>query len=285
MAGDVRDKHILDTNAWNDLFDDPDQEYLLELLRTRVVLPTTLAISELAATKDATRRQSLIRLVKSVGRDNRPLAMPNQLMILACQGYARRESSLTLNSGGEAEGAWIALNDPKRVDTEARRVTLQFNQERERIFRKWNEGLRSALQRDFGTGVVRPRSMSALIRHYSQNDDFLYEVVNVIYERAVGTALPRNELRSLISSLSYWPMFLMGYACAFYQRAVQDEGYGHDRNPGHLDLWSATYLPACDVFITSDRRMRRSLKVINKGSARPARIVSYTEWKQNLMQA
>ena len=47
-------------------------------------------------------------------------------------------------------------------------------------------------------------------------------------------------------------MFLMGYACAIYQRAVQSQGYGHKSNPGHLDLWSATYLPICDVFVTRD---------------------------------
>ncbi len=284
MAGDVSNKHVLDTNARNDLFDDPVRDYLLEVLRTTVVLPTTLAISELAATEDAERRHALLRLVKSVGHDNRPLAMPNELMILACQGYARRDSALTLNGGGDAEDAWNALKYPDHVDAEAQRLALEFNQERETIFRKWNEGLRNVLQRDFRGGVEQPRSMSALIRHYSRNDDFLYEVVNLIYEPAVGTALPRNELRRLLSSLPYWPMFLMGYACAFYQRAVRDEGFGYKRNPGYLDLWSATYLPACDVFITSDRRMRRVLRVINGGNGRPARIISYNEWKQKLMK-
>jgi hypothetical protein len=284
MAGDVKDKHILDTNAWNDLFEDPDRDALLETLETVVILPTALAISELAATEDAERRHGLLRLVKRAGQDNRPLATPNQLMILACQGYARRDAALTLNGGADAEGAWIALNDPKLVDAAAQRMALSFNQERETIFRKWNEGLRHALQRDFRNGVAQPRSMSALIRHYGRNDDFLYGVVNLIYERSVGTALPRNELWPLLRSVPYWPVFLMGYACAFYQRAVRKEGFGHKNNPGHLDLWSAAYLPACDVFVTSDRRMRRVLRVINRGGARPARIISYTEWRQELMR-
>jgi len=210
--------------------------------------------------------------------------MPNQLMILACQGYARRDPALTLSDGGEAEGAWIALNDPALVDAEGQGMAREFNEERENNFRHWNEYLRNDLQPLFQSRLARPRSMGALIRHYNRNDDFLYGVVNPIYERAIGSALPRNELRPLLSSLPHWPMFLMGYACAIYQRAVREQGFGHRRNPGHLDLWSASYLPFCDIFITNDTRQRRALRVINKGNTHPARIISYAEWREKLLQ-
>jgi len=94
MAGDLRDKQILDTSAWNALFDDPRRDDLLEILQTKIIIPTTLAISEISATPDPERRHALIRLVKAGGRDNRPLAMPNQLMILACKGYAQRDKAI-----------------------------------------------------------------------------------------------------------------------------------------------------------------------------------------------
>lgn len=98
----------------------------------------------------------------------------------------------------------------------------------------------------------------------------MYELVNTIYERAVGTALPQRDLRPLLNSLPYWRLFFMGYACAIYQRAVKPDGYGHKNNPGHLDLWSATYLPSCDVFASDDKRQRRALKILNGGNQRPA---------------
>ena len=60
MAGDLQDKHILDTSAWNALLDDPRQDALLEILRTKVVIPTTLAISEIAATPGSERRHALL---------------------------------------------------------------------------------------------------------------------------------------------------------------------------------------------------------------------------------
>jgi hypothetical protein len=284
MSGDLRDKHILDTSAWNALLDDPKQQFILKKLRTKAVIPTALVISEIAAEPKQERRYALLRLVKKVGRDIRPLDMPNQLVIRACQGYARRDAALTLNDGGEAQSAWIAINDPKLVDAEAQRMAIGFNQERENSFRRMNELLRKDLQSLFKTGVARPPSMGTLIRHYSRNDDFLYGVVNPIYERAVGKVLPRDELRPLLDSLPHWPMFLMGYACAIYQRAVKEQGFGHKNNPGNLDLWSATYLPSCDTFVTNDTRQRRALKVINKGNTCPARIVSYAKWRERLLK-
>jgi len=283
LVSEVTDKHILDTSGWNRLFDDPQREAMLAILDTKIILPTVVAISELAAIEDAERRINLLRLVKTLGKDNRPLASPNQLIIMACQGYARRDRFLTINSGTDAAGAWVAINNPSLVDEEAQHMALAFNAERENVLRESHESLRTALQIIFQNGFTRPRSMGALIRHYAANDDFLYGSVNPLYERAVGKPLPATELWPLIRSVPHWPMFLMAYGCAIYQRAVKEHGYGHKKNPGHLDLWSATYLPDCETFITDDRRQRRALKIINGANPRPAKIVSYDEWRDRLL--
>jgi len=285
MLSDVRNKHILDTSAWNALFDDPDRELLIEAALSRTIFPTCIAITEVAATEDAARRLNILRLMKTLGRDNRPMASPNQLIIMACEGYSKRAALITLNAGSDAEGAWIALSDPTQVDEAAQRLALDFNEERENVMRTFTEGLRRQLQSIFVAGTQRPRSIGSLIRHYSRDGNFLYEVINPIYKRATGGALPRAELWPLLNSLYEWPMFLMAYACAIYQRAVQEQGYGHKRNPGHLDLWSATYLPICDVFVTRDKRQRRTLQILNRANPRPTRILSYAQWQQSLLAA
>jgi len=261
MAGEIPNKHILDTSAWNHLLKDPGSGRILERLQSIVVIPTALVIAEIGATENSEWRLALLRLLKTVGKDNRPFATPNQLIIAACQGYARRDRALTLNSGNDAEGAWIALNKPDLADDTAQRIALQFNEEREDVLRNFTESLREKLAAVFESRVHRPRSMGALIRHYAQNENFLYDVVNPIYARAVGQQLIRRELWSLLNSAPHWRMFLMGYGCAVYQRA-KEQGFGDKKNPGHLDLWSAVYLPSCDVFVTADKRQRRALKFI-----------------------
>ena len=141
MSSQRANKHILDTSAWNALFDDDKREDLISILRKKVVLPTSIAISELSAIEDSVRRISILQLVKVLGRDNRPLATPNQIIIMACQGYSRRDAQITLNAGNDAEGAWIALNKPDLVDDAAQRMALKFNKERETVFRTFHEGL------------------------------------------------------------------------------------------------------------------------------------------------
>src|SRR4051812_43119528 len=121
MAAEIRHKQILDTSAWNNLMDDSCLDRIREKLRSVTIIPTALAIAEIAATQCQGRRLGLLRLIKTVGKDNRPLATPNQLIIAVCQGYARRDQTLTLNTGNDAEGAWIAINKPELADDAAQR--------------------------------------------------------------------------------------------------------------------------------------------------------------------
>ena len=283
MAKDIPNMHILDTSAWNALFEDERRKDLVHMLRKTAILPTSVAVTELAAIEDSAHRLAILQLVKTLGRDNRPLATPNQIIIMACQGYSRRDAQITLNAGNDAEGAWIALNKPELVDEAAQTIAWKFNQERENVFRTWHEGLRGNLQEVFRKGTQRPRSIGALIRHYGKSDELLYAAVNPIYERAVGQPLPQEELWPLLNSLPHWRLFLVGSACAIYQRAVKEHGYSYNKNPGTLDLWSATYLPSCDFFITKDKRQRRALKILNRSNPRPARILSYAEWRNTLL--
>ena len=94
--------------------------------------------------------------MKRLGRDNRPIATPNQLIIMACEGYSKRAPALTINGGADAEGAWIALNKPELVDDVAQQTALKFNAEREAVFRDFNEGLRGNLQPLFKIGTDCP---------------------------------------------------------------------------------------------------------------------------------
>jgi hypothetical protein len=55
MVWEIPDKHILDTSAWNQLFDDPDRALLVEKLDTKNIVPTSIAISEISAIMPSSR--------------------------------------------------------------------------------------------------------------------------------------------------------------------------------------------------------------------------------------
>src|SRR5687768_18623167 len=93
MEGDLRDKHILDTSAWNDLINDPDLDLIVDKLHFTTIVPTALAIAEIAADNNTERRLALLSLIKNAGKDIRPLATPNQLIVAACKGVRTSRSN------------------------------------------------------------------------------------------------------------------------------------------------------------------------------------------------
>jgi len=67
MSSQLANKHILDTSAWNALFDDEKREDLVKILRRKVILPTSVAITELAAIEDSVRRISILQNKSTIG--------------------------------------------------------------------------------------------------------------------------------------------------------------------------------------------------------------------------
>ena len=61
MARDVPNKHILDTSVWNELYKDPNRDAIVQKLRTTVILPTSIAITELAAIQDQEKRTGILQ--------------------------------------------------------------------------------------------------------------------------------------------------------------------------------------------------------------------------------
>jgi len=242
-----------------------------------------VAITEIGAIKDPARRSDILSFIKIVAKENRPLSTPNQLILAVCRAYARRDPHVGLNEDEDAQGAWIVINNPELAGENAQCVAWDFNQERERVFTKFGGELRKALQDGLAHGAERPRSFSAFVSLLAKNENLVYDFVNDIYRRAVDQTLSRRELKPLLESTPYWRMFLLGYAYGIYQQAIQQKAPSK-KDPGHLDLWSATYLPACDVFVTHDQRLLGALRILNRYNARPAaRIMSWPEWREVLI--
>ena len=69
MLAEIPNKQILDTSVWNNLMDDPGLDLIREKLCSTTIIPTALAIAEIAATEDRVRRLGLLPLIKTVGKD------------------------------------------------------------------------------------------------------------------------------------------------------------------------------------------------------------------------
>jgi hypothetical protein len=279
--------YCFETSAVNQLHDDPDGPAIIQGLfgSGNEIRITALNVIEVIGTRDADRRISLLRLLSETARGVRPLAIPSDLLIAAARGYHQRQDKFDVSISAEQDGLWIAMQDPEAVQTEDRIEVLEWSSDRERTFLDSHRNGRPDFQRIFKDGAPRPRSASELIRNYNSNDDFLYEVVGPIYERVVGSPLPREELRQFLQlSPTVWALFLAAWAYSIFGRGIRIDRYSADFNAGMIDIANAAYLPLCDVFVTEDRNQRKALRAVSPLSEpRRPRILSYSAFRKRVL--
>ncbi|MDA8098338.1 MAG: hypothetical protein M0042_01780 [Nitrospiraceae bacterium] len=209
------------------------------------------------------------------------MQIPNLLLQESAFAFAARRSQRNLSIGKDQNGIWYALNNPELIDEAARQELYAWKKELEDNFRIAHERGRPQFQRLFAS-MERPRNAAALLRHYVQNSDFLYDVTAEMYEIGTGVKLHKDDLFSFFSSAPQWPFFLLGWAYAIYARAIQPQNYGRP-NAGTIDIWCATYLPSCDVFVTADVAQYKALRLINTFNQRHCRVLRYSMLRRTLI--
>lgn len=274
--------YCFDTSALNCLHDDPEcANMTVGLTATNTVWITALNVIEAGITNETVRRISLLKLQKQLGRDIRPLQIPNLLLQECASAFAARQSRKDLSIGKDQNGIWYALSNPEQIDEAARQKLYAWKKELEDNFRTAHERGRPQFQKLFES-MERPRNVATLLRHYMQRTDFLYEVTAEIYEIGTRVKLQRDEFSSFFDSAPQWPFFFLGWAYAIYARAIQPANYGRS-NAGTIDIWCATYLPSCNVFVTADAAQYKALRLINTFNQRPCRILRYSTLRRSLL--
>ena len=263
-------RYCLDTSAINRLLDDPDREAIV----TGMLLGASFRISaynviEAAKTRNVTRRQELVRLMRRLADNKRPLDRPNGLIRAVARGYAERSATgnvtSTVNVDPALDGLWVALNEPELIDDDARREVLEWAQQWESDYDAIAAGPRDEFQELFRRHPEeRPRTPAATVKSYMKHDDQIFkDYVGPIYERETGKTLSRAEYDELIKE-PMWALYLCGYAYACHQRAVRDDRFARGRHAGGIDLGQAVYLRLCDRFVTNDRAQYKGLRFLNR---------------------
>ena len=100
----------------------------------------------------------------------------------------------------------------------------------------------------------------------------LYGVTAAIYKRATNDVLPLHRLDAFLTCQpAIWPLYLAAEMYSVYYQAVWEKKHGRRNRAGTLDLWSAVYLPFCDVFVTHDTKnggQFRALRFLNVFNSR-----------------
>jgi hypothetical protein len=132
----------------------------------------------------------------------------------------------------------------------------------------------------------RPPGAARVLRELlSSNWELHYSFPSQYYKLSTGRVLPLSRLEGLLNAgQGIWSVFLGSIAMSVYYAAVWVPSHGPRSTVGVLDLWSAVYLPLCDLFVTHDTKnggqheALRMINVLNRRSPR-TRVLRWSEFR------
>jgi predicted nucleic acid-binding protein len=281
--------YCFDTSAINALCDDQDQSKVLSGLAPHRALLSCVNIAEVVSTSDASRRHTLLSLLKRVSNENNPLMMPNKLIRRATRAFAKGKKSLTITISREDAPFWWLMDDPASASDEEQKQALRWKESLEQPFIEAHRDARPAFQSLFSDAETPPRSVAQLLRSFKQQDTAIYDFLKRFYKKETGRYLSRDAMWRMFEILPQWPLYLAGWGHEMFARAICKSNYGIKGKPGALDLWCAIYLPLCDRFVTNDVGQYRALRLLNVLNKRffetrtRTHVLSYAHFKAELL--
>ena len=267
------------------LYDDPDRPALVAgLLASGRVLVTALNVIEAGGTEESARRSGILRLEKELVRNLYPLKTPTEVLQALSLAHIRGERRTTLTISEAESGIYATLCEPEQLGEQERQEVYRWKSSLEDSFAEANRLARPEFQVLFeDTPNDRPRTAAKLIKLFKNENKIVLDAP--IYKRLTGSDLDLPSMQDLFLDIPEWPLYLAGWAHGMYHRAIKNQNFGVNSNPGTVDLMLAVYLRFCDCFVTSDVRQRRALRILNVLNPRrpKTQIISYGELRRRLV--
>lgn len=245
----------IDTSVINRLADDPKSDLLVERIRSRfATLVTAVNIIEALRTKTPERRERLRLVMCRLAGPVRPLALPHQLLYETADAFQTGRPFIDASLPIQHNSLYRALTQPNVVlDENFERWPLEADLETDFP----ETALRIALQM-FGDAseMTERRRISLVVRRLAYGHlDLLYRVPEVMFQTVMKRPFHRADTRRLMDTADgVWATYLAGRAVGMYFNTFWQPEWRPRNTAGALDLWAATYLPTCDVFVTHDTK-------------------------------
>lgn len=279
----VRTNFYFDTSAINELANDPLRDLLVGALTApgNVVFVSVLNVYELAATKDPTKRLSLLRLAKRIAKNTRLLTFPQEVLRRSLDAFAADRSTMDATLDYDSTNIWIAFEHPEQVNEQARADIRAQNVADEKWFREMHGGARDPMRASLPPHQ-RPRTATRLMKLYFSRQDFVEAALRSIVSGFNHPELVGREYE-ILQRVEPWKFFYAAFVASIFHRAIKDEGFGHSENAGSTDTQQATYVTTCDVFVTHDAPQLVSLRPLGRLAHKPRRIRRYREIRGDLL--
>jgi hypothetical protein len=132
---------------------------------------------------------------------------------------------------------------------------------------------------------AEPVSVTAVFEALEKEGSPLWQLAADIYESAAGRELSRNEAKAYVNSCPPAKAMLFASCIGQYHWGLKSTQEEAQYKAGRLDLFSATYLPFCDRFITNDSGQCNALSLTAKRAESLTEVCMYEEFRRGFLIA
>jgi hypothetical protein len=273
-----------DTSAVNGLADSNDRTALLAGIRsgyfTRLTFPS---ITEPLAASDADRRNKLFDILNALRLNGECLQAHQTILTQLVQNHQRDGNSkwnLMNIRFAECE-VGIARRDFSENESEEER---EFASATEIQFEKTFADVRPNFEKVFEEGKTeRPTNADELLNHLDGEGGAFWMMATNLYERAANIRPAEVQMRAFTKDCPPFFALMLGLVHAQFEWSITANPAKKRKRVGKLDLFSALYLPYCDIYITDDDEQRKCLIGIASTAKLPVEILSFRDFSGRLM--
>jgi hypothetical protein len=272
-----------DTSGVNALADSPDCPALLAGIRcgyfTRLTFPS---VAEPLATTDPVRRNKLFDVLNALRLNGECIEAHNWILTELVRNHVKSAvvgwDSLDLHF----EECEIAIARREFSDNESKEER-KFAAETEVQFTKTFADVRPRFETVFEGGTERPASADDLLAHLNGVGGAFWIMAANLYERAAGVRPTEEQMRAFLAECLPFHALMLGLVHAQFEWSITDNPAKKRKRVGKTDLFCATYLPYCDLYITDDDEQRKCLTEIAAAARLPVEILSFGAFGDRLM--
>lgn len=278
-----RKKLIFDTSGINALADDPDYVPLIRGLRlTHLFGVTETAISEIAANSDEVRRIQLLGVLERLLKFGMCVIPYHVIIEEQARAYLADRRAYDWRRVNvrfaKAEGEVVRQEIIHKVSEETRETLKQWEKEFQSIF----SNAKAAFQKLFDRRDGERPSLKDIADRLLDEGGAHREIAIDLFERGTGTRLSQAEVHDFTERCLPFKALLVALCFSQYDRCIRGERQPWLGKAGRLDMFSATYLPYCKVFVTNDDGQRKALRTVAEMIGRQMDILLFSEFKEKL---
>lgn len=278
---------IFDTSGLNALADDPESCLIVKSLNVGFQMRLSeTSVCEVMGTSKPERRMQLLDLCKSLIGTGEAIVPYHEIVQRMARAHAGNPKTFDWR---QVDIRWPELEEElaRRTFLGDEELAIGIRADNKALNKRFIEMWREAFTK-FEPQLKadgEPIPVATVFEGGEDEGGPLWQLAADIYEKATGRELSRSEAKAFAQACPPARAMLIAGCVGQYHWGLGDAKEDGRYKAGGLDLFSATYLPLCDRFITSDVGQYNALILTAKEAGLTTEVCMYAEFRRVLLIA